>query len=339
MPHTPVDQAVARLAREMTSWKSVEIVSHYETVNHQPRQNHPATFRQVEHYIETNHGQRKADSRSITPGLPEARREGYCDGSRCADVWYSGDRQGSVTISRAFLLERVIGSTQRPRPLTYFYVGKIPLYEALPKGRHLGQSTVAGRPCDVYMFPNIRWGVNGTHHFVYDLDAATSVPLRVRAFAGPVEANPADSAAVDWAWTAQTLDEVRGGYHMPLRSEYVSYTRPKAAGDPALLSFSGQVKVETIRYNASFPASTFWPVIEKGTPVTDFIKKTHSPPPSAAASQPAAQEPVTATTAGPLQPPKGWEGHAADGGLILGLAAIATGVFLRVRQTTRPRSD
>jgi hypothetical protein len=54
-------------------------------------------------------------------------------------------RQSSLAISRSFFNEGVAGSTDRPVPLQMYYVGQVPLYEALAKAKFLGRGEVAGR--------------------------------------------------------------------------------------------------------------------------------------------------------------------------------------------------
>ena len=106
---------------------------------------------------------------------------------------------------------------------------------------------------------------------VYDLDAETAIPIRVRSYLGNLNENDLDSSPPAWTWTALSVDSIQG-FHMPLRSSMISYGGAGISATDKRMAI--EVKVESLSYDKSYPKETFWPVIQPGTTVLDSIKKT-----------------------------------------------------------------
>ena len=322
MDHRPAELAATRLAHEMRSWQSIEIVTRSQLTLHAPESYMPPHSEAVKTYIETSRSQRMADNLLTSPKAA-IRQSGYCDGARCATVIYRpGPVQDSVIIGRSFMNEGTSGSTEHPVPLAYFYVGKVPLYEAVTKGTHLGQGRVSDRPTEVFLFPRVKWGMV-EQDLVYDLDKETSVPVRVRSYGRRFNRETFEGDTPNWDWTALTLDTV-DGYHLPLRSSHVSHARAGGKATAEKRS-SSEIVVESVHFNKSFPASTFWPVVEPGVLVRDLIKKTTTTTAPAKEAQQGTSSPPAGTPVRAGQPDdsSSWGSTAC---LSLGVALLGAGV-------------
>ncbi len=319
------DSAMERLAREMASWKAIELrVREDMNVRPVPGIQVVPESTNFYHYIETSDDRRFVDETSQAGGAKGDRISGYCDGSRCADVSYraEGDRQQQVQviISKQFRNEGRFGWTDRPAPLKYFHVGLLPLYEALPKAQRIGEAVCLDRPCDVFLFPKFKTS-RASQDFTYYLDRATGVPLKVEAFKDEAMRQAGKPA---WVWRADSLDDVQG-FHIPLTSSYQSFNH-KNADDP--ITLTSKIKVETISYNNSYEKSQFWPTIQPGVTVHDAITKRSStvPGPIARTESPAGRAP----TAGIIvaTPPRDWIAYVPPVGLGLGLVVLIAGLVL-----------
>jgi hypothetical protein len=250
----------------------------------------------------------------------------YCDGRRCATVSYDAENweseQEVIEIGRDFMGEAGIGHTSRPEPLAYFHVGKVPLYEALPRAEHIGEGEQIGRDCDVFRFDRVDWAMQ-TLDLTYHLDSETAVPLRVEA---RHSAGSKFEGAPSWRWEAESLDEV-GSFHLPLNSKLVSY-RPSTGAKSLELG----ITVEDVRFDQPHARSTFWPTYQPGVVVYNSIDGTTTETPGPEKDETPAVSPgevagrVVAAAPIRADPPGNW-GAAASTGLV-GLGVVMAIVAL-----------
>ena len=124
-----------------------------------------------EHYIQTAAGKRFRETRGLKDEKVLSREQQFHDGSKCARVAFNRDDpevQDSVVIKRQFGMEDQSDRRDLPQPLLQFYVGREPLYQALTKGRPLGQAKVMGRGCDVFLLERVRWSMTQDQVFYLD---------------------------------------------------------------------------------------------------------------------------------------------------------------------------
>lgn len=329
MPSSPGEACSIKLAREMKGWASIELKVRAEGTNHILAKGHTPHFTNSYHYIETNHGQRMMDAISrASTDLPGARYSAFCDGSKCANIIYRGEkRQDRVTIGRSFDDEEKSGSTSRPMPFSVYYVGKVPLLEAVQKGRYLGEGRVEGRKSLVFLFPKVKWAM-AIQDLVYDLDQETSIPIRLRSFLGNLDENDVDGSQPAWTWTALSVDTVQG-FHMPLRSSMVSYGGRNAAASDKRRTLD--LTIESLQYNKKYPKETFWPVIQPGVEVINSIEKTQYVIPGGEREGPGQQE-AAALSSAPASQPADWSGWASTAGFGVGSALLLFGLVSRWRR-------
>ena len=320
----PTEAAVQKLAVAMRSWKSLDL-RYREDVPYQgaigPKNSPPPFNRRLGHYIETSGGERLLDVASYAPDGRSAREEGYCDGSRCARVWSKpaeSGRQVEVRIGRAFMDEAKSGSTSRPHCLVFFYVGKTPIYEALPNARYLGRDRVGGREVDVFLFPRVRWAMVD-QDLVYALDTESAIPVRVQSFRSDAD-RIADRP--DWEWAATKLDVVQG-HSVVIESEHKTWSRGKSA-PPRTLFRNATETVESIEFDGRHPASTFWPQVQGDAKVLDAIAGKVTLPPDPAPTPPVGKPEPQVRVA----PEVGWTPMISSITLGLGLTILATGALL-----------
>jgi len=330
MMDVSLDQMKQRVATEMFSWKSIELRVRTDQVDLKGGDSAlkilDSSAVLTSHYIETARRQRFLEEGSVfSKSGDRGRMTAYSDGTKTANVRSAAgdlDRQQLVIIEKdAFHQERVFGESSRPRPLTLFYVGKVPLHEALASAQRLPPVERLGRPCETFLFEKVPWG-SASRPTVYRLDRETGVPLEVANF------DDVDAATRDdkpgWIWQARSLDTIQG-HHLPLESDERSFTRA-ADGSQYQPSFESKIHVVEARYDADYPASTFWPTIGPGVQVMDSIaKKSYTTPkpepdgPKAAETkvvQPIrADEPVDSTP---------W---VAGGGMVVGAVLIVVGLL------------
>ncbi len=323
-PTSPAELAVVRLAREMTSWNSIELAVRSES--QMLHEGQSRTIINEDKYVETRSGKRMGDfsSRALEDGAT-SHKASYCDGAKCANVTYRGDVQDNIAIGRSFLNEGMIGSTDRPRPLQYFYVGKVPLYEALPGATYLGGGTVAGRESEVFLFPRVKWA-RFPQDLVYDLDKATSIPIRVRAYSVEGGMTDPDATAPAWSWTARTVDAIQG-YHMSLRSESARFLKDGADYTSDTQS-RAEITVESLVYDKSYPSSTFWPVSQPGVDIFDAIAKKsfRIPAPKPTAEESAQVQALLTDPIGAV-PPSDWTEWLSPAAFGLGIAVLGVAVI------------
>jgi hypothetical protein len=289
----PAEVAAQRLSWEMESWKSIELRSHEDFVNsedHDPSQF--SGYHCKYHYIETAAGERMFEERLVPQGSKETFVSiNYTDGKRSATLLrpeIDGVGKDQIDIKQAFATE-TDGRTYRPVPLRYYYVGLEPLPEVLSKAVHQGTRRHLDRDCDLFLFAGVRSG-QGTTDYVYWLDHASSIPLKVEFYEGEKARSENRPLAV---WSAESFDKVEGR-HLPLRSELVHL----GAAGPRIGDVEGryQVVVDSVNFDREFPKSTFWPVITSDATVYDFVhnKVTSPKKPSADTQGTTASPPIRA---------------------------------------------
>lgn len=315
----PAEVASAKLAREVGSWKSIELRLHndYEEFDrsHESGVSH---YRGKARYIETADGRRMYDQRLPLGGDSTIGVSiGYWDGSRSASLDRE-DRNGvagaeQVVIKRTFLMEEN-GFTHRPEPLWSLYAGLEPLHQSLSKAELLGERKQLNHLCDLFLVRRIRGGQDPLC-CVYWLDRVTAMPLRVETFDD--ESMRADDRPSS-VWTALSLDEVHG-HHLALKSEVAFYApRGPKPRDPVIRNV---VVVDEVTFDREYPRETFWPTITEKTTVIDYFKNTISSPQKTRDGS-ATAEPIRAVD-GSLGIPS-----AAVASLVLGVVLLVAGMVV-----------
>ena len=316
---------IDRLRLEMQSWNSVEMtVRREQTMQNVPARVKDPTVRVEEHYIETKLGQRLLEEVSTSADGKTKRQLDYSDGERCARVFFdaSNSHQTQIDITNRFSSEHEIGFTRRPEPFFYYYVGKVPIFDALRTAQPLGEGQAMGRPCDLYLFTGVKL-VESPLDAVYYLDQETSAVLKAEFFKAGGERNSSEAIRI---WEAKSLDAVDGDHHIAFKSENQFFQKSSAGRLPLL---TNTVVIESVHYNGEFDAKTFWPVYQPGVLVNDTIKKTFYRSPATV------QTPATTTTgAATLAPtqPWSWESLASPVIVCLGLFIIALAVTIGRRK-------
>lgn len=267
MSDTPQERAAAKIEWEMGTWKSIDFhmikkVQLFGELAHFAKRpmfcdNHD--FR----CFETALGQRKCESKSLLGDSLLRREEAFFDGKRGANIVYGGPDFGTMAQVEVFPHYPRFGQTEysnRPEPLVHYYVGFEPLYRALPHSEYLGVESVLGRPCDLFLFPQVKLGA--TQDLVYFLDHETGVPLRVRAYK---TRDDLKAARPVYDWSATALKTVQDHLFV-VSSRKEGYSRV----DASIVSVS-DFNVESVEFGKDHSASEFFPVIPPGTTVIDAI--------------------------------------------------------------------
>ncbi len=328
----PGRAAAERIAWDMQSWRSIELRGRIEIENHTGAAHGGVPYSTVmdERYVETATGKRR-DELLLRPTTGGPRLYvSYCDGSRCAHTAQDG-APGSVPaqllVKRGFNTEEKIGSTDRPFFFKYYYVGKKPLYEALPAATYLGTTEVLGRECDRFVFPGVVWAYAPVE-MVYDLDREWSIPLRVAMYSGP-EARSADAAT--FIWEAESTDLV-DGHRVVLNSTQVMYqpASTPSGGKPTKV-MTQRLIVDEIAFDRDYPDADFWPTLVPGMVVADSIENRHYrvADTGGEVELPESAEPPTPTN--PARPGGHWTGWASWVGIGFGAAALMAAVAIRLR--------
>jgi hypothetical protein len=208
-----------------------------------------------------------------------------------------------------------IALTERPVPLRYFYVGKVPLYEALTQARPLGPTQVLDRPCHRFLFEKVRWAM-ADQDLVYALDDDTGIPLSVTSY--PVGQGQAPDAKSQWSWEARSLDTADG-------YPYVKNSVSIMPHDPT----PRPITVDRIVFNQTYPATQFQIKPDPGVLIIDEIRGKDS-------VAPGTPRPVSSTTAA-AQPivvaqPRSWTEQATPIFLGLGAVLLLSGAVLAWRR-------
>jgi hypothetical protein len=323
MPNS-LDQIVNNLRKEMATWTSVEIRVHGDQHFEVPPPGLDDPYVSLDdHYIETALGQRLLESVYTTKSGHKKKVANYTDGERCARVFYddSTEHQTRIGISKDFASEAHFSGPVCPSPLAMYYVGKAPLYKALPDGKNLGAERVLDRDCDVFLFSNVN--IHLPEDAVYYLDSATSVPLRVDYF----KAGSREDKDLHSSWQARSLDEV-DGHHVPLVSEIQYYVRGEGLGH---LSKSVTDTATEVHFDRAYPASTFWPKYEPGVKVNDTLKHKviQVPGPKHEINTMTLDADKIVVSPSPVGQPGGWTPWLSGAGLLVGIALIASALVLR----------
>jgi len=315
-------RAAEQLARDMKSWKSIELRSHEELVNDVAASdpNMFASLKEYNHYIETASGGRFFEQRMLPPHGKEIKSTYYYDGKRSADFTprRDGDEFEHVLIKHDFGIEAQTGSHWCPEPLFYYYFGFRPLHEALATAESLGVDTHIGRDCEVFLIRGMKSNPVGC--LVYSLDRAKSIPLKARYYAN--EADRLADRPIS-AWNALALEEVEG-HLLPMRSEQFYYATD-GSNKPVVRR---TIVVDEVHFNRDYPATTFWPKITDETQVNDALRKTVTNPKSL---RTAPTRPFAASSVGtPVRAveTEGWGSMIPGAALVLGAALLITGGVL-----------
>jgi hypothetical protein len=324
---SPADLAAKQLSWELESWKSIELQIQ-ESFENQTKPNPVSpefsAYEKGIHYIETAAGQRMYEERTRPAGEREQVSIKYTDGKLAAELLrqeHNGVERDQITIQRAFGREGE-GWANRPMPLKYLYVGLERLPKALPKAVNVGVDRHLNRPCDLFLFPRVGSG-RGATDYVYWLDRATGIPLRVDYYPDEKARSESRPAAV---WTAESLDEI-DGRHLPLKSELVRY-QPAEAGLQKI-SFRLKSHVVSVRFDRDYPKTTFWPEISRNAMVFDTINKKLTAPQAAATNAQAAvgmPPPIRSAE------PRDWVSLGSTAALLAGAAVVTLGLVLRRRR-------
>ena len=265
----PIDAVVADLTRE-TVWNSIGVKVSLKQVRYvavgaaEPG----TTTGNREEYTATLSGHRKYAQFATVEGQEVCVRLGYFDGERCASVQFQKPPHEtelrSVTISQAFLNEATTKTAAIPAALP-FAVGLTPIRVAITQAEPIGPSRVLDRDCDRYRFANIPGEAAMKQDLVYHLDAATSYPLKIEAFANHDRLVAGQPTTV---WEVLKLDEVQGR-HVATDSKFTTFL--ETTGGQRLPMLTNFDHVDSIRFDAAIPAAAFWPTYKPGVLINDRI--------------------------------------------------------------------
>lgn len=219
---SPAKAAADRLAWDFDSWKAVEIRVQEGFANHDKNPIQKQSFdRQEIHYVELKNVERFYDVRYFMGASLNQRLTHVCDGTRSAVVNYMDkdeNRQKSAIPNKwAFWKEDKSDHVDRPIPILFNYVGRVPLHEALAKAKYLGEEREGGRECAMFLFSGVKWGA--VQDRVFYLDAASHIPVRVSSY--PDQASR-EKGEPDWVWTADKLETFQG-HVIPVKSTQIKY--------------------------------------------------------------------------------------------------------------------
>jgi hypothetical protein len=328
-----IEAVAADLVRETASWDSIDIrVTTEQHLLIPIGKNEPKTSHADEQFIETFVGQKYYKKTDGEPGHQHIVFLGYSESKQSASVIFKGSShdglQNSITLTKTFMDEQLTGHVMRPEPLRFLYVGLIPLREAVLKAERIGSDRVADRACELFLFKAVPGG-SVTQDLLYHLDGATSMPLKVEAFANQ---SRFQAAKPSWIWEAMTLDNVQG-YHISVKSRYTGFIVSEDAASTAQLV--NDYSVESIRFNDKYPASTFWPKMDKGVFINDLIvgKSYYNTPDKKAPHEvgidavSASADPIVAGEPSDATP---W---ASAAGVALGASLLLLGAYLWLKRT------
>ncbi len=322
MDDKPLAAVIADLTHETAGWGSIGARFALEQIVYAAVGPTPAgtITHGREDYMATRHGERKYAQYTEVEGRDVCVLFGYDVTTRCASVRYAKPpfetRQTSITISKAFLDEAVTGSNAIPAPLPY-YVGLVPIHQAITTAERLGPSQVAGRDCFRFYFSKVG-NPAATEDRVYHLDALTSFPLKVETF---LDRAHFDAASPFSVWEAEAIGEAQG-FHFAVDSRFTTFA-PGAQGKliPQLIN---KYHAASIQFNNAIPGSAFWPRADAGVFYDDTItgksgyNTIDGKAPTATAAAPPAILP--------------WPPWITTGGITLGLALLVVGLTRRFRR-------
>lgn len=311
------DKIIDQLAWETTSWSSIRVVvDQTMTVAPPPLQ----AFRNnvIHHeYQETALGWRRLEVESFENGKNGFRYAFSFDGTDYRSASYeNANTQKQSWFSYgggAFGQERKHIWTDRPKPLQYYYYGKIPLHEALQDATYVGQEVTNGLSTDVFVFKNTNLETRPGNMRVA-LDATYSIPVAY---------SFEDSAGRSmWKWEALKLTCVKG-YHFPVQSAYWDLWHD---GEPVRLDYT----VTAVEFNRAFTKPEFRVDPQAGVRILPGPKATSikNAPQKTTAS--GSVVPDSSAGRGNLRESGDW-GLVATQVLLGGLGIAMLGVYLRRR--------
>jgi hypothetical protein len=309
---------------EMNSWKNIELKvrSVNKFVKIPPELvNRPLYTHTDSTYIETAAGDRFLETIGVLPDGAKIRRSSYFHNGRAAAVTYDpkdSTVEEHVSISRTFHRENLPGANGRPVPLSYFYVDKVPLYEALPKAEYLGEETGKFGLCDKYLFKDVKI-VAALQDRVYYLDRATSLPVQVDALGTSGESKGQSL----FSWTATKVETIQGH---PFATKSLTTMYKSGEQSKAVLSTISE-DVLSLRYDADLSSVAFWPTIDPGVRVSDQIAHETTVTPGKPKVDPVKAATSGTTTPVVAEPPRDWTSVLSYGGIGLG-AAVLVAAFL-----------
>ncbi len=330
-----MDELVGRMIPEIKGWKSVKVrLKTHGAPERNSALSDQEGFVSERSYVETSTGQRASDERIVFRSGKESHLEGYCDGAKCAKVVHDLRVDAKVPlnrieITRTFLNEDRIGSTQRPRPLVYYFVGKTPLYEAVASATSLGETRALGRDCMVLLFQKVKW-VMVQQDLVYTIDKVTGLPLRVDSFR---DEQSRLSEQPLWTWKADSLDQV-GAYHLVKNSTFLEYMFDSKTQKSVLTSTSKET-VTDVWFDQDYADSSFWPKSAEGFSVIDTVTGNNTLLPQHRA-QSDVLIPSNGTKVGTKviesRQPASWSSYLGAASLLLGIGILAVGVVIAKRR-------
>jgi hypothetical protein len=316
--------AAERLAWMMTSWQSMEIEVQEHNDNDPFLNAEFTSYDSTHRYIETAAGYRAyTETTTPEPSRITHVQARYTDGKRSAkfDLRDTNDPERSQVIIRRVFGREESGCIDVPQPLVYFYVGLEPLHKALARSEYLGTSRHLDRDCDMFLFRDLRF-YNTSYDYVYWLDRATSIPLKVRGYTSS-QMREADVPQMEWS--AETIEKI-GGRWFPTKSSCTSWTGK--APNPAQKIASSRLQVKSLVFDKTYDKAEFWPAINEHTTVFDEIGKTSQFP-----RKKGLEKVKTQTISDPIRaidPEPGWP-MMSGAAILLGITSILVAAILRRR--------
>ena len=136
----------------------------------------------IDYYIETTEGQRFFEMCGINSGAVVNRSVHFGDRGKYTEVNYrmnDTENQEYKFVTNHFWMEDGSDRRQVPQPLLFFYVGRKPLHEVLPKAEYLGADKCLDRECDLFLFKQMRWFVVQDQVFYLEQE---NIPLKSKRF-------------------------------------------------------------------------------------------------------------------------------------------------------------
>ncbi len=255
---------IARVSDDLHWWTSIRIETS-ETMEHSKalaerlsKDEMKPAGRIDSRYFETAAGERRLSTSSFLVNGKVQRGEDVFKDGKATRSYFDPDKPSkpiSVKVGTTFGGEAVMGGTNRPIPLKYAYVGKIPLDQALAKARNLGHGEAFSTPCDRFLFVDVP-GVVGMppQNHLYYLRQQDSLPVRVESYSGP---DPATARKI-WVWEAEKVDVVQGR-PVVVKSVSTSYET-----DGATVRSTRHHEVKHIVFNEKTDAECFRPALAPG---------------------------------------------------------------------------
>ncbi|WP_165245196.1 hypothetical protein [Paludisphaera soli] len=256
---------IARVSDDLHWWTSIRIETS-ETIEHSKeaaerfsKDGSKPGSRRDSRYFETAAGERRLSTSSFLANGKVQRGEDVFKDGKATRSYFEPDkpsRPTSVKVRPAFGGETAMGGVDRPVPLKYAYVGRVPLDQALAKARDLGPGEALSAPCDKFMFDDVP-GVVGMppQHHLYYLRQEDSLPVRVESYNGP---DPATARKI-WVWEAEKVDVVQG------RPVVVKSVSTAYEPDGATVRSTRRHEVKYIAFNEEVGAECFRPAVAPGT--------------------------------------------------------------------------